>query len=214
MNQRDQHVAVLQFLYEQIQHAKALSSLSIGLGLPLRAFFEAHRATIPRVLVRHNLSELPHLTQGVDTLANLTEFLDPSFLDFTSGSFIGRTLTLALDEFGDLISEPTVSHGSSTYEGQQDAHLHAIYWRTTSNLLLEYSAARPRARRLIEGRLNIRWWKSGLRHPAISIEDGMQAFVTGLEITLDNVHRLIAYLDWITEQLAQTTLRDVLENTA
>lgn len=42
---RDQHVAVLQFLSEQIQHAKALSSLSISLGLPLRAFLEAHRAT-------------------------------------------------------------------------------------------------------------------------------------------------------------------------
>ena len=42
---RDQHVAVLQFLSGQIQHAKALSSLSAGLGLPLRAFFESHRAT-------------------------------------------------------------------------------------------------------------------------------------------------------------------------
>lgn len=31
----------------------------------------------------------------------------------------------------------------------------------------------------------------------------MQAFMTGLEITLDNVHRLIAYLDWITEQLVR-----------
>lgn len=39
----DQHAAVLQFLSEQIQHAKALSSLSVDLGSPLRAFFEAHR---------------------------------------------------------------------------------------------------------------------------------------------------------------------------
>ncbi|KAG8221219.1 hypothetical protein J3R82DRAFT_1379 [Butyriboletus roseoflavus] len=229
----DQHVAVLQFLSEQIQHAKALSSLSISLGLPLRAFFEAHRGTIPKVMVRHNRSELPHLVQEADTLGNLTEFLDHSLLDFTSGSFIGRSLTLALDELGDLISEPVVSYGSSTHEEHQDAHLHAIYWRTTSNLLLEYSAARPRVRRLlqhlhalhrqlsplvlgyhtagsIEGRFNIWLWKSGLRH-ATSIEDRMQAFVIGLEITLDNVHRLIAYLDWITEQLAQTTLRDVLK---
>lgn len=117
-----------------------------------------------------------------------------------------------------------VSHSPSTHEEHQDAHLHAIYWRTTSNLLLEYSAARPRARRLlqqlhalhqqlsplvsghhtarsIEGRLDILWWKSGLRHPATPIEDGMPAFVTGLEITLHNVRRLVAYLDWITEQL-------------
>ncbi|KAF8435118.1 hypothetical protein L210DRAFT_2549718 [Boletus edulis BED1] len=41
----DQHAAVLRFLSEQIQHAKALSSLSVGLGLPLRAFLETHRAT-------------------------------------------------------------------------------------------------------------------------------------------------------------------------
>ena len=129
-----------------------------------------------------------------------------------------------MEELGDLISEPMVSHGSSTHGERQDVHLHAIYWRTASNLLLEYSAARPRARRLlqhlhalhrqlsplgsrhravgsIEGRLNIWWWKGIVRHPTPSIEDGMQAFVTGLEVTLDNVHRLIAYLDWITEQL-------------
>jgi len=42
---RDQHAAVLHFLSEQIQHAKVLSSLTVGLGLPLRAFFEVHRAT-------------------------------------------------------------------------------------------------------------------------------------------------------------------------
>ncbi|KAG6382030.1 hypothetical protein JVT61DRAFT_663 [Boletus reticuloceps] len=230
----DQHAAVLQFLSEQIQHAKALSSLSVGLGLPLRAFLETHRATIPRVVVRHNLSELPHLVQEVDTLANLTEFLDPSLLDFTSGSFIGRSFTLALEELGDLITDPMTSHASSTHREHQDAHLHAIYWRTASNLLLEYSAARPRVRRLlqhlrvvyqelspsalghhvaggIEEKLNIWWWKGIIRHRATSVEDGIQAFVAGLEVTLDNVHRLTAYLDWITEQLAQTTLRDVLK---
>lgn len=42
---RDQPAAVLHFLSEQIQHAKVLSSLSVGLGLPLRALFEAHRET-------------------------------------------------------------------------------------------------------------------------------------------------------------------------
>jgi hypothetical protein len=36
--------AVLQFLSDHIQHAKTLASLSVGLGLPLRAFFEAHQA--------------------------------------------------------------------------------------------------------------------------------------------------------------------------
>lgn len=129
-----------------------------------------------------------------------------------------------MEELGDLISDPTVSHGYSTHGENQGVHLHAIYWRTASNLLLEYSAARPRARRLlqhlhalhqqlsplvsghhaarsIEGRLNIWWWKGIVRRPATSIEDGMQALVTGLEVMLDNVHRLIAYLDWITEQL-------------
>ncbi|KAI9568871.1 hypothetical protein HD554DRAFT_2096330 [Boletus coccyginus] len=224
---RDQPAAVLHFLSEQIQHAKVLSSLSVGLGLPLRAFFEAHRATIPRVVVRHNLPEPSHLVQDADPLANLTEFLDPPLLEFTSSSFIGRSFALALEELGDLISEPMVLHGSSTNGKRQDVHLHAIYWRTASNLLLEYSAARPRARKLlqhlhalhhqlsplvsghyavgsIEGKPNIWWWKD---HPA----DGVQAFMTGLEVTLDNVRRLIAYLDWITAQLAQTTLRDVLK---
>lgn len=117
-----------------------------------------------------------------------------------------------------------VSHGLSTHGEHQDAHLHAIYWRTTSNLLLEYSAARPRARRLlqqlralhqqlsplvlghhtarsIEERLDIWWWKSGLHRPATPIEDGMPALVAGLETTLHNAHRLVAYLDWITAQL-------------
>ena len=122
------------------------------------------------------------------------------------------------------MSEPTLSHGSSTHGEYQDVHLHAIYWRTTSNLLLEYSAARPRVRQLFhhlhalrqqlspsvsnnhvarskEGRSNIWWWKGVVRHPVASIEDGMEAIVSGLEVTLDNMHRLIAYLDWITEQL-------------
>ncbi|KAF8549959.1 hypothetical protein OG21DRAFT_520698 [Imleria badia] len=229
----DQHVAVLQFLSEQIQHAKALSSLSVGLDLPLRTFFESHRTAIPRVMDRSNHAELP-FAEEVGKLANFTDFLDPSLLDFTSGSFIGRSFTLALEELGDLISEPTLSHGSSTHGELQDVHLHAIYWRTASNLLLEYSAARPRVRRLlqhlyalrqqlspsvsghrvarsIEARSNLWWWKGVARHPAASIEDGMEGFVTGLEVTLDNIHRLIAYLDWITEQLAQASLRDVLK---
>lgn len=114
-----------------------------------------------------------------------------------------------------------VSRGSAALE---ERHLHAIYWRTASNLLLEYSAARPRARRLsqhllalhqqlsplisvlqvagsIEGKPNVWWWKGIVRRPATFIGDDMQAFVAGLEVTLDNVHRLIAYLDWITEHL-------------
>jgi len=117
-----------------------------------------------------------------------------------------------------------VSHGSSIHRERQDVHLHAIYWRTASNLLLEYSAARPRARRLlrhlhalhqqlsplvsgklaagsIEGKPNIWWWKG---HP-----DGLQAFMIGLEVTLDNVRRLIAYLDWITVQLVSVCLLPV-----
>lgn len=118
-----------------------------------------------------------------------------------------------------------VLHGSSIHDERQDVHLHAIYWRTASNLLLEYSAARPRARRLlqhlhalhqqlsplvsghyavgsIEGKPNIWWWKD---HPA----DGVQAFMTGLGVTLDNVRRLIAYLDWITAQLVSVCLLPV-----
>lgn len=50
------------------------------------------RPSIPRVIVRHNLPESPHLLQEVNILANLTELLDHSLLDFTSGSFIGRSV--------------------------------------------------------------------------------------------------------------------------
>jgi len=225
---RDQHGAVLHFLSEQIEHAKALSSLSGNLGLPLHTFLESHRSTLA---VGRNLPELSHLVKQVDAMTNSTELLHPSILDFTPGSFVGRSFTLGLDELDDLISDATISF---PYGKHQDAHLHAIYWRTTSNLLLEYSAARPRARKLlqhvralhqqlsplissayaaerIERRINVRWWKGIVRHPTTSIGDGMQALVAGLEITLDNLHRLTAYLDWITEHLAQTTLRDALK---
>lgn len=47
--------------------------------------------SIPRIILWDNLSELPHLEE-VDLLANLTELLDPSLLDFTSSSFIGRSV--------------------------------------------------------------------------------------------------------------------------
>ncbi|KAG9312194.1 hypothetical protein JVU11DRAFT_7492 [Chiua virens] len=230
----DQQLAILQFLSGQVQHAKALSSLNTGLGLSLRKFVKAHRTVVPRVLAQRSLAEPPYLLQEGDMLTNVTELLDVSLLDFTFGSFVGRTLTLALDELGDFISEPVVSHGSAAHGQYQDAHLHAIYWRTTSNLILEYSAARPRARHLLQDlhvlyqqlspivsdvrdaasmdeRSNIWWWQDIVHHSATSVEDRMRAFVTGLEISLDTVQRLVGYLDWITEQLAQTTLMDVLE---
>ena len=41
--------------------------------------------------VRQNFCELPCL-QEVNSLANLTESLDSSVLDFTPGSFIGRSV--------------------------------------------------------------------------------------------------------------------------
>ena len=116
-----------------------------------------------------------------------------------------------------------LSHRSSPHGGHPDARLQAIYWRTTSNLLLEYSAAHSRARRLLQHiravhqllspivleqhaaqsiaeRSDVLWWKALFRHPPI--DGGMQTFVTGLEVTLDNLHRLIVYLEWITERLA------------
>lgn len=46
----------------------------------------------------------------------------------------------------------------------------------------------------------MRWWQDIFGHLPTT-EDGMKALVTGLEIALDNVQRLVAYLDWITDQL-------------
>ena len=43
-------------------------------------------------MVRHGLPELPHAPREAGMLANLTEVLDTSILDFSSGSFIGRSV--------------------------------------------------------------------------------------------------------------------------
>ncbi|KAF9243237.1 hypothetical protein BU15DRAFT_72425 [Melanogaster broomeanus] len=134
--------AVLQFISDQIHHAKALASFSAGLGLPLRAFFEAHQTS--------SLDYRP--IEDVDFLTNFNGFLDPPFVDFTPNSFIGRSFSLALDELGDIISDPPSSSHNLLKRKERhrwEAHSHAIYWRTASNLLLEYSATRLRSKELL-----------------------------------------------------------------
>ncbi|KAF9228513.1 hypothetical protein BS17DRAFT_773854 [Gyrodon lividus] len=225
-------VAVLQFLSDQIQHAKNLASFSVGLGLPLRAFFEAHQTSVGTFVARHQLPGLSRFMRDADTLTNLTETLDLPFVDFTPSSFIGKSFSLALDEVGGIISDPLVSHHALKRKEYREAHSHAICWRTASNLLLEYSAARPRTRELlqhiqtihrelsplvpilgdavrVEGESNI-WWKSKA-YARASTEEDVRAFVAGLEVTMENLRRLAAYLDWITVHLAQTTLTDILK---
>ncbi|KIJ15587.1 hypothetical protein PAXINDRAFT_169046 [Paxillus involutus ATCC 200175] len=223
--------AVLQFLSDHIQHAKTLASLSVGLGLPLRAFFEAHQANVGTFIARRQLSGRSRFMPDIDTLTNLTASLDPPFLDFTPSSFIGKSFSLALNELGDIISDPP--HQALRYKEHQEAHSRAIYWRTASNLLLEYSAARPRARELLQQVQEIHqelsplvptlgdvvhvqakphvWWKRKALARS-STEEGVRAFVTGLEVTMENLRRLAAYLDWITVHLAETTLTDVLKS--
>ncbi|KIK95767.1 hypothetical protein PAXRUDRAFT_826687 [Paxillus rubicundulus Ve08.2h10] len=230
---QETNAAVLQFLSDHIQHAKTLASLSVGLGLPLLAFFEAHQANVGTFIARRQLPGRSRFMPDIEILTNpnITASLDPPFVDFMPSSFIGKSLSLALNELGDTIFDPP--HRALRYKEHREAHSRAIYWRTASNLLLEYSAARPRARALLQEIQEIHqelsplvptlgdvaqfqvkprvWWKRrALTRP--STEEGVRAFVAGLEVTMENLRRLAAYLDWITVHLAETTLTDILKS--
>ncbi|KIJ65965.1 hypothetical protein HYDPIDRAFT_110081 [Hydnomerulius pinastri MD-312] len=225
--------AVLQFLSDHIRHATAIASLSVSLAVPLRAFLEAHTGSVGELISQGQPlgPEDPFVGETSTPFTIMAELLDNPLVDFTSSSFIGKSFSLALDEVAYLVAEPVPDRVLRTRQNG-NAHSHAIYWRTASNLLLEYSAARPRARDLlyrlqaIHGQISPMitpvddeapmdekshfWWRSKA-HAHTSTEKSVRAFVGGLEVAIDNLHRLAAYLDWITDNLASSSLTEILK---
>ncbi|KAH7883289.1 hypothetical protein F5I97DRAFT_1930848 [Phlebopus sp. FC_14] len=217
--------AVTQFLLDQIQHATQLASLSVGVGAPLLTLFEEHQNNVERLIMQRRVHG-QHLQTGRtfdSPLTNLSRLLQAPLIDFTASGFIGKTFSHALDELDHLGSWSVQDRGPALKE-HREARSRAIFWRTSSNLLLEYSSARPRAKDLLlalraaqQHLLPILWavnaesrvWWRGIPHA--TSEESLRDLSAGLEVAIENLQQLVAYLDWITDHLVRIGLNHLVD---
>ena len=175
-------------------------------------------------------------TERTDFGINFTDSQTP-LIDFTPGGLIGKTVgyltvyfpncshlfqfTHALNELDHLSTSS--SFDSPCLREDQDARVLAVYHRTASNLLLEYSAAHQRIRQLlfdlqmIHQRLAAKgsqWTDSrqtrrvlwrGVPSYAPKEEIGA-ALASRLEAVIGELAPLVSYLDRITEKLVSSDI--------
>ncbi|KAL4064262.1 hypothetical protein V8B97DRAFT_1920099 [Scleroderma yunnanense] len=216
--------AVLQFVSDHIMHATSAATLTAGLTTRLRLLLNEDYADMKTLLLEAQSTEQRKEFDEAGLRRIWVNLSDPHtpLIDFTPGGLIGKTFTHALDEL-DYLSTSSLSDYSCPREDQETRAL-AVYHRTASNLLLEYSAAHQRIRRLLFELRMIRQrltateppWKCSHRTNNIrrflwrrsvpslaSKEETVGALVSKLESVIGYLLPVASYLDRMTDQLAQ-----------
>ncbi|KAI6029208.1 hypothetical protein BKA83DRAFT_4215733 [Pisolithus microcarpus] len=217
--------AVLQFVSDQIKLANSIATSSTSLDLLFHELLEEDRANLEALQWASLLAEQSHLLYGRGLSGvNVTELLQAPLIDFTSGGFIGRTFTYALDELDRLCTLPCPHH-SYTRE-DHDIRALAVYHRISSSLLLEYSAAPSRVIRLLDALRTIRRplvlmaaqrddgpqihetrriWRRRNDYTYATQQAAFSRLLARLDATIEGLSLLVARLDCITEQLVSCT---------
>lgn len=213
--------AVLQFVSDHIMHASSAVTLTAGFTTRLRVLLDKDRVDMKALLLETQVTGQHKDSYSEEETPDFgINFTDPRtpLIDFTPGGLIGKTFTHALDAL-DHLSTSSSSDPPCLRE-DHEARVLAVYHRTASNLLLEYSAAQLRVRRLlfdlrtIHQRLTAKGtqWKDSrrtqrvlwLRDPSYAPKEVIgETVASRLEAVLGESTTLVSYLDRITEKLAQ-----------
>lgn len=150
---------------------------------------------------------------------NVTELLQTPLIDFTSGGFIGRTFTYALDELDRPCTLPYPHHSYTSGE-DHDIRALAVYHRISLILLLEYSAARLHVIRLLDALRTIcrppilmaaqrddgphihetqRIWQRRNEYTYATQQDAFSRLLARLDATIKSLSLLMVHLDRIVE---------------
>ncbi|KAI6046329.1 hypothetical protein EDC04DRAFT_2630036 [Pisolithus marmoratus] len=217
--------AVSQFVSNHIKLASSMAALSTSFDVRFHELLE-DQATLKGIQWASLVTERSHLSYSREMTevpgVNVTELLHTPLIDFAPGGFIGRTLTYALDELGRL-SIPSCPDYSYTRGEDHDIRALAVYHRISSSLLLEYSAAQPRIKRLLDDlrithqrltwmvsqrdderqiyELRRCWWHRNDCACATK-QEAFSGLFTRLDAMIESLSLLSASLDLITEELS------------
>ncbi|KAI5988148.1 hypothetical protein EDD15DRAFT_1386591 [Pisolithus albus] len=222
--------AVLQFVSDQIRLANSIATSSTSIDLLFHELMEEDRANLEALQWASLLTEQSYLLHGRGPSGvNVTELLQTPLIDFTSGGFIGRTLTYALDELDRLCTLPCPHH-SYTRGEDHDIRALAVYHRISSSLLLEYSAAQSRVIRLLDALRTIRRplvlmaaqrddgphihetrriWRRRIDYTYATQQDAFSRLLARLDATIEGLSLPAVHLDRITEQLSSVPEKPV-----
>lgn len=215
--------AVLPFLSDQIRLANTIAASSTSIDLLFHELLEKDRANLEALQWASLLTEQSHLLYGRGLSGvNVTELLQTPLIDFTSGGFVGRTFTYALDELDRLCTLPCPHH-SYTRGEDHDIRAPAVYHRISSSLLLEYSAAQSRVIRLLDALRTIRQplvlmaaqrddgpqihetrriWRRRNDYGYATQQVAFTRLLARLDATIEGLSLLVVHLDRTTEQLS------------
>lgn len=220
--------AVLQFVSDQIKLANSMATWTTSLGIRFHELLEEDQANLEALQWASLLTEQSHLPYGRRLTeysgVNVTKLLHTPLIDLTPRGFIGKSFTYALDEL-DRLSTLSCPDYSYTRGGEEDHDIHAlaVYHRISSSLLLEYSAAQPRVRRLLDS-LRIThqrlasmvahredrrqfydtrrfWWRRN-DYAYATKQEAFSGLLARLDEVIEGLSLLAAYLDRITDELS------------